>query len=108
MSSIYAVFKIDEKISLDYIEELIIGIMLVPVVFAFDDADAYYRIVDFAEGLVEPLEFAAVGQSFYVDDFERLVQDVEASFIRIRSKRISHGGLRSCCIHGTAGLWVCS
>ena len=43
-----AVFQIDEQPSFHDIEELIVVIVLVPVVLAFDDTHAHDRIVDFA------------------------------------------------------------
>ena len=55
--------------------------MLVPVVFALDDADADDLVIDLAEGLIEPLVVVCVGDCVEVDDFERLVEDVEAGFV---------------------------
>src|ERR1700761_5217628 len=86
--------EIDEQLSFDDIEKFIVVLVLVPVVFASPNAHAHDRLVDLAQRLVEPLVCAGVGQGFYIDQLQRLVQDVEARFVGIRSNRISHAGLR--------------
>ena len=83
------VFEVDEELAFDGQEELVIVVVLVPVVFALDDSNADYGVVDLAEGLVEPLVVLCVGDAD-VDDFERAVKDVEASFVR-ESAGVSHG-----------------
>ena len=61
-----AVFEVDEEPAVDNVEELIIGIVLVPVILTLEDAQANNRFVHLAERLVVPLEFASVGKSFRV------------------------------------------
>jgi hypothetical protein len=78
-----AVFEIDEQFALDHIEELVISVVLVPVILAFDDADAHHRLVDFAESLIEPLELTGIGERLLVDYLERRVQGVETGFVGI-------------------------
>ena len=96
-----AVFEIDEQPPLHHVEELIIIVVFVPMVFAFDDTDAHHRIIDLAQRLIEPLVFAAVGQRLYVDHLQRLVQEIQACLIRIVSNRISHAvPPESCALDG--------
>jgi hypothetical protein len=56
------VFKIDEQMALDYVEEFVVHIMLVPVILTLHNAQANNRIVNLAKRLVVPLEFAGVGK----------------------------------------------
>ena len=65
------VVEIDEQAAFEHVEELILVVVLVPVVFALDHGEAHDRAVDFAQRLVEPLVRAGVGQRFFVDEFER-------------------------------------
>ena len=65
-----AVFKIDEQLALDDVEELVVRIVLVPVILTLDDAKADHGFVYLAERLVVPLEFAGIGKSLRVDDFK--------------------------------------
>ena len=55
------VFEIDEELAFDGEKELVVVVVFVPVVFTFDDADADDGVVDFAEGLIEPLVVLRVG-----------------------------------------------
>jgi hypothetical protein len=75
------VFEIDEELAFDGEEELVVIVVLVPVVFAFDNADADDGVVDHAKGLVEPHVFFCVGD-VDIDDFEREMEDVEPGFVR--------------------------
>jgi hypothetical protein len=47
-------FQIDPEFALNNIEKFIVGIMLVPVIFTLDDAEANDRVVHLAQGLVVP------------------------------------------------------
>jgi hypothetical protein len=84
--------KVDKQQAFDGEEELVVVVVLVPVVLAFDEADADYRIVDLAEGLVEPLVILGVRDGVEVDAFEGVVEDVEASFIG-EGSCVGHGKL---------------
>ncbi len=82
--------NIDQQLPANYVEELIVIVVPVPVVFALDRGHAHHGIIDLAEGLIEPLVIAGAGNRMDIDEFERAVQDVEASFVRER-RGFSHG-----------------
>ena len=71
-----SVFEIDQKPSFDHIEKFIFYFMLVPMIFAFDHAYPYHRIVHGAQRLVVPLVGAVIGESFDIDQFERTIADL--------------------------------
>jgi len=73
-------FEVDEKLALHSEKEFVVVVMFVPVIFAFNDADAYNGIVDSAERLVEPLEILRLG-NVDVDDFKRAMKNIQASLI---------------------------
>src|ERR1700739_960561 len=66
--------------------------MFVPVVFAFDYAQAHYRVVHLAQRLVEPFVFAGIGESLLVDDLHRGIKNIQAGFVGICLGGISHRG----------------
>jgi hypothetical protein len=76
-------FEIDQQFSVDYVKEFIVGVVLVPVVFALNNGHANYRIIHLAERLVVPLVRARIGQGLLVDQLHRLVENVQARLIRI-------------------------
>jgi hypothetical protein len=80
-------------LAFDYIEEFIVLFVLVPVILTLNDCDPDYGLVDFAEGLIEPLVLAGVGKGLFVDDFEGLMEDVQAGFVGVVLDGIWHGGL---------------
>src|ERR1700722_5888751 len=55
-----AILKINQQLALDDVKEFVVFVVLVPVIFTFDDGNAHHRFIDFAKGLVEPLEFAGI------------------------------------------------
>ena len=63
-----AAFDVDEQLALDHVEELVVVIVFVPVVFAFNHSQADHRFVHLAERLVEPLVWVRIGDGFFVDD----------------------------------------
>jgi hypothetical protein len=77
-----AAFQVNEQRTLDDEEELVVLVVLMPVVLSFDHPCADDRIVDLAEGLIEPLIFAGIGKRLDVYDLQGSVQNVEARFIR--------------------------
>ena len=77
------VFQIDEQLAIDDVEELIIGIVLVPVILTLKDAKPNHGFIDLAERLVIPLEFASIGKSFDIDNFQWFVENIQTSFVSI-------------------------
>lgn len=72
-----AALEVDMKEAFDDVEEFVVRIVLVPVVFALDDADAHDGVVDEAQRLVEPLVRDRVGEGLFVDQLKRREPDVE-------------------------------
>jgi len=62
-----AVFKIDNQPAFNNVKEFVVIIVLVPMIFTFNDAKAYYRPVHLAKRLVVPLVTTGVGESLFVD-----------------------------------------
>jgi len=83
------VFEVDEELTFYGEEEFVVIVVLVPMVFAFDDPDADDGLIDLAEGLIEPLVVLRVGD-VNVDDLERAVKDVEAGFVG-KGGSVGHG-----------------
>jgi hypothetical protein len=84
-------FEIDKQLSLDDIKEFVVIVVLVPVILTLDDSQAHHRLVDLAQRLIEPLVFAGVRESPLIDDFHRRIEDIQAGFVWIGGRRISHG-----------------
>src|SRR5688572_25210532 len=78
-----AVFEIDVETPFYYIEEFVIVIVLVPVVFALDHAQSHDRVVDLAQGLVEPRMLDRADQRLEVDNFELREEDVETGVVGV-------------------------
>src|SRR5438270_4083964 len=76
-----AVFKIDEQLAFDYVEKLVVIVVFVPVIHAFDDSNSYHRSVHLAERLVVPLMRSCVGKRFFVDQLQRLMQNIQSSVV---------------------------
>ena len=76
------VFKIDQEMAVENKEEFVDVIMLVPVVFALQNAEPHDRVVHLTKSLVVPFVRARIDQLLNIDYFERLVQNVEESLIR--------------------------
>ena len=85
-----SILEVDEKLALDHIEEFIIVIVFVPVIFAVKNAEANYRGVYLAKRLVVPLELAGIGELLFFNDLEGRVINVQTSFVGIRL-RVAHG-----------------
>jgi hypothetical protein len=64
------VFEIDQELTFEDEEKFIVVVVFVPVVFAFDDAEANYAVVYVGEGLVEPLMRAFPHELVYVHTLE--------------------------------------
>ncbi len=80
-STVSSPSRIDQQLAVDHVKELVVVIVLVPVILAFDNAHAHHRVVHLAERLIEPFVVAGVGNRINVDDLQRPVQNVEAGFI---------------------------
>jgi hypothetical protein len=57
------VFQVNEQLAVDDVEELIVGIVLVPVILTLKNAKPNYGVIHLAQRLVIPLEFASIGES---------------------------------------------
>src|SRR5690242_20499776 len=65
-----AAFEINQQLSFDDVEELIIVIMLVPVIFALHHTETNYGAVHLAMRLVVPLVSAGIGEGAFVNYFQ--------------------------------------
>src|SRR5947207_14866332 len=79
-----ASLEIDDELALYYIEELVVGVVLMPVILALHHAQSDDRVIHLAEGLVIPLELAGVDQRLDVDNGEMRKEDVETRLVRVR------------------------
>ena len=77
------VFQVNEQLATDDVEELIIGIVLVPVILTLNDAKPNNGVIYLAERLVIPLEFAGIGKSFGIDNFKWFVENIQTGFVSI-------------------------
>ena len=77
-----AIFEIDQELATDDVEELVFLLVLVPMIFAVDHAEAHDRFVDLAQRLVIPAIGARIDEAGDVDHFERSLQNVEARVVR--------------------------
>ena len=80
------VLEVDQELAGHAVEELVIVVVLVPVVFTLHDTEPHDRLVHLAEGLVVPRELAVIDQLADVDELERIVEDVEARLVWIRGR----------------------
>ena len=64
------VLEVDEELAGDYVEELVLVVVLMPVELALEDADAQQAIVDSAEGAIEPGVVARSGDGVDLDVVE--------------------------------------
>src|SRR5579864_6069621 len=76
-------FQVDQQLALNHIEELVVMIVLVPVILAFDHAQAHHRTVHLAKRLVVPLVRSRIGERLLIDQLQMFVQHIEASVIGI-------------------------
>ncbi len=88
-----AVFEVYEEATFENEEEFVVIVVLVPVKFAFDDADAYHAVVDLCECLVPPFFFAGGYYGRDVDDFLVTVRYVEVDVVFLKVvHRLKIGG----------------
>ena len=76
--------KIDDEKALEDKEELVIGIVLMPVIFSLHDPEPHDGIVHLAEGLVIPLILDRLDQRIEVNFRERWIANVQVRCVRER------------------------
>src|SRR2546430_17061143 len=84
-----ASLEIDDELALYYIEELVVGVVLMPVILALHHAHSDDRVIHLAEGLVIPLELAGVDHRQEVDNVETR-KEVVGSVNRLDYARVGH------------------
>ena len=77
-----AVLQIDQEPPTDDVEELILALVMMSVIFAVHDAEAHHGFVHLTESLIVPLIGAGRRQSRHIDDLERRVQNVQSRIVR--------------------------
>src|SRR5439155_5718110 len=87
-----AALQVDDEPPRDDVEELVLVVVLVPVVFPLHHTESHHGVVDLAERLGVPGMGAGVEQRLDVDELERPVADVEVSIVGIR-RAVGHGEL---------------
>jgi hypothetical protein len=73
--------EVQEELSIDDIEELVFFIVLVPVEFAVEDAEAHDAVIDKRQRLVPPAVGALVGQLADILKLQGLVSDASVNGI---------------------------
>src|SRR5207249_2422719 len=74
-------FEINQQLPFNHVEEFVIIVMLVPMVFTLHNTETNHRPVHPAEGLVVPLVGAGVGEGSFINDFQRLAKNVESGLV---------------------------
>lgn len=75
--------EIDDEVPVEDKKELIVLLMFVPVILALHDAEAYDRVIYFAESLVVPAIRACTDKRRDVDNAERRELDVKERGVRV-------------------------
>jgi hypothetical protein len=75
--------EIDDELAFNDVEELVVGVVLMPVILSLHHTEAEDCVIHLAEGLVVPLKLAGVDQRLEVDNFESGIEDVEARLVGI-------------------------
>ncbi len=73
-------FQVDDQPAVDHIEEFILVIMFVPMIFALDHTDPHHGRIDLAESLVEPRDMR-VRKLLLVDELQGAVQNIESRVV---------------------------
>jgi len=76
------VFEVDEELAVEHEEELVVLIVFVPMVFAFDDSDAYDTVIHLRQCFIIPFVFDGLYHGRHVDEFKVVVFDVEDGGVR--------------------------
>src|SRR5205814_2909439 len=77
-----AAFEVDAERAVDDIEELVLLVVLVPMEFTLQHAEANHAVVHFAQRLVHPLLLGRALERLHVDQLERLELDI--ALVRVR------------------------
>src|SRR5689334_14561802 len=80
--------EVDEKATLHDVEELVVGVVMMPVILALHDAKPHHGVVDANERLIPPLIAHAGNERVERNLLERRVEDIEV-------RRIGECGGRS-------------
>src|SRR3712207_4084621 len=83
--------------TLDDVEEFVIVVMLVPVIFALHDAKSHDRTVHSDRRLVIPLILAGINQSLYIHQLKLVIVRIEMCGVRVRCLRTA-GSFRHECL----------
>src|SRR5262249_47132045 len=89
-----AALEIDDETTAEHEKEFVVVIVLMPMILALHDAEAYNGIVHLAERLIIPLFGAGLHERRHIDEFERIELNVEIC-------RIRKGGASVRCRHRT-------
>src|SRR5580658_3931106 len=76
------VLQVHEQLPAQYKEELIILVVLMPVIFPFDDPHPDNTVVYLRKGLIEPFVFANPRHFADIDRLKRIELDVQPGHIR--------------------------
>lgn len=88
-----ATLEVDQEAPLDDVEELVFVVVLMPMVFSFQDAKPDHGVVHCTKGLVVPRVTAVVRESLNINEFERIKQDVHVSHIWVLGRSLVHKDL---------------
>jgi hypothetical protein len=101
-----AILEINQKLALDYVEEFIVGVMFVPMIFALHDAKAHDGLVHLAQRLVVPLRSGRIRHSLLFNHLERPVKNVQVSLVGkglcLAHRKISRKPLQGALSHAPA------
>ena len=73
--------EVDDQPAIDNIEEFILVIMFVPMIFALDHTDPHHGRIDLAKGLVKPRDMC-ISELLLVDELQGSVQNIESRVVR--------------------------
>jgi|tagenome__1003787_1003787.scaffolds.fasta_scaffold20647056_1 hypothetical protein len=76
------VFQVDQQFAFDDVEKLVIVIVLVPVIFAFDHSESHYGSIHLTKRLVVPLVRSRIRECLLVDQLQRFCSTL---------RRVSYG-----------------
>ena len=83
--------EIDEELPLDDVEKLVVIRVLVPVIFAFDDAESNDGVIHPCECLVVPRVTDRIDDRIERDRLQRATEDIEMGFVwELRARSVRH------------------
>src|SRR3989475_3421575 len=98
-----AALEIDDEAPRDDVEELVFGVVLVPVVLPLHHTKPHDGVVDLAQRLVVPGMGARIDQRLDVDELERPVAHVEVSVVGM-GRVVGHDDLLASLIYARRPL----